>query len=413
MLKVIQMSRKKNFWFVFAVVIILFPFFSLSSAINADAQIPKLQWTQTYPTGWFGGINSMIQTTDGGYALAGNILDPDGLGRSNGPRLIKTNATGDIEWDYSYLGSGSAFSVIQTKDGGYVMAGSDGGQGSCLIKTDSSGKLEWNQTYDEHAYFVIQTNDGGFALAGYTSAFSGTTDFLLVKTDAIGNIQWKQVFSEKGNQVITSITQTSQGGYTLAGYTLPDYSGCIVNTDPSGNLQWIRTVEGILFSIVQTNDEGYAFVGNTFYPSESDDDAIVTAGFLLAKTDIIGEMVLNRTYNQIQVEKSDLRWWGARDVIQTTDEGYALAGNSSMIKTDDAGEVQWSQTLNGTAVSLVQTSDGDYTVAGSNWLIKIKIIEVISPSPTIPEFMPVTLLVLAVIVCVVVAVLKRRLRFAR
>jgi len=90
-------------------------------------------------------------------------------------------------WSQTY-GSGGAHSLVETSDGGYAIAG-----GGLLLKTDAYGNMEWNQTYggagDEQAFSLVETSDRGYALAGYTtSVYAGPADFWLVKTDEYGNI---------------------------------------------------------------------------------------------------------------------------------------------------------------------------------------------------------------------------------
>jgi len=101
-------------------------------------------------------------------------------------------------WSKTYGGTQSdlAKSMVQTEDGGFAIAGwtysfGAGGTDFWLVKTDGNGNMEWNKTYggtrDDVAHCVVQTNDGGFALAGYTDAFgAGATDFLLIRTDVSG-----------------------------------------------------------------------------------------------------------------------------------------------------------------------------------------------------------------------------------
>ena len=89
-----------------------------------------------------------------------------------------------------------AYSLVETSDGGYALAGytrnaNVGVSEGWLVKTDENGNMEWNQTYggDEYDCFhaLIETSDGGYALAGETYSFgAGASDFWLVKTDAQG-----------------------------------------------------------------------------------------------------------------------------------------------------------------------------------------------------------------------------------
>ena len=103
-------------------------------------------------------------------------------------------------WQQTYGGTerDAAGSLVQTGDGGYALAGLtesfDVESTECwLVKTDGSGNMEWNQTYGgtgtEYVYSLVQTGDGGYALAGGTESFgAGNSDFLLVKTDEHGVI---------------------------------------------------------------------------------------------------------------------------------------------------------------------------------------------------------------------------------
>ena len=113
-----------------------------------------------------------------------------------------------LEWNRTYGGTSDdvAWSVVQSSDGGYAIAGwtvsfGAGGEDFWLIKTDVHGNMEWNKTYGdtdwERAYCLIQTQDGGYAIAGETRPYATmycNRDFLLVKTNTNGNVQWTQTY---------------------------------------------------------------------------------------------------------------------------------------------------------------------------------------------------------------------------
>ena len=152
------------------------------------------QWSQT-----FGGNSndlgqSVQQTSDGGYIIVGYTLSP-----STGyydVYLIKTDANGNESWSQTFGGSSDdrGNSVQQTSDGGYIIAGrtSSYGAGSgdvYLIKTDTSGNEQWYQTFggseDDWGYSVQQTDDGGYIIAGYTESYgAGGKDIYLIRVDS-------------------------------------------------------------------------------------------------------------------------------------------------------------------------------------------------------------------------------------
>jgi len=195
---------------------------------------PPIEWNKTYGGTGLENARCMIQTSDGGYALAGDTAS-FGAGRKDF-WLVKTDASGNMEWNQTYGGVRAeiAFSVVETSDGGYALAGrtkSFGASGSdfWLVKVDSSGNHEWNKTYggggNDPAHSLVETNvveagDGGYALAGFTVSFGeGGQDGWLIETDADGNMEWNQTYGGSGNDVLNSVVKTDDGGYALAGFT--------------------------------------------------------------------------------------------------------------------------------------------------------------------------------------------------
>jgi hypothetical protein len=167
---------------------------------------------------------SVRQTNDGGYIVAGMTTSTNGdvVGNDGGMDfwIVKLNSNGDLVWQKTYgdtLGGEDAYSIKQTLDGGYIVAGYSGmswqglGNGDItshngnfdywVIKLDSLGNLQWQKTLggssEDKACDVQQTNDGGFIVTGFTSSSNGnvsgsrsTFDYWVVKLDAVGNIQW-------------------------------------------------------------------------------------------------------------------------------------------------------------------------------------------------------------------------------
>jgi hypothetical protein len=352
----------------------------------ADKTPATTIWSQTY-----GGIReeqaySLIQTSDGGYAIAGRTSS---FGSDYSCFwLVKVDSSGNLEWNKTYEGTGFldamniAYSVVEASDGGYAIAGTAEPElydhDFWLVKVDSSGNLEWNKTYGgpdvDVATSVVETSDGGYALAGDTmSSYGIRSDFWLVKVDSSGNLEWNKTYGGPDVDVATSVVETSDGGYALAGQTSSFGAGSfdfwLVKTDVSGNMQWDKTYGGIGLeqarSLIQTSDGGYALAGQTSSFGDGSDN------FWLVKTDVSGNMQWDKTYGGTGEEK-------ANSLIQTSDGGYALAGETRssivampdfwLVKVDSSGNLEWNKTYGGPdmdiAYSVVEASDGGYALAG-------------------------------------------------
>ena len=68
--------------------------------------------------------------------------------------MVKTDSAGTMQWNKTYGGTGNDLgnSIVQTTDGGYAIAGytnsvGAGGNDVYLVKTDSHGNMQWNKTY--------------------------------------------------------------------------------------------------------------------------------------------------------------------------------------------------------------------------------------------------------------------------
>ena len=298
------------------------------------AQIPNTLWTQTY-----GGTGHDIarftqQTSDGGFILVG-VTESFGSGESDF-WLIKTDEIGNEEWNRTFGGENydTAYSANQTTDGGFIIGGftSSYGVGESdfwLIKTDENGNEEWNQTFggldNDKIYSVKQTTDGGFILAGYTNSYgAGESDLWLVKTDEIGNEEWNQTYGGSSYEIANSIQQTSDGGFILAGYTNSYGAGesdfWLVKTDENGNEEWNQSYDNNneserAQSIIQANDNGFIIAGYVTYTDETTDIWIV-------KTDEVGNEEWNQTFGGNE-------WDRGSAIQQTADGGFVIAGSTS------------------------------------------------------------------------------------
>ncbi|MCX6353681.1 MAG: S8 family serine peptidase [Candidatus Aureabacteria bacterium] len=247
-----------------------------------DALILKLDpsGTQTWARA-FGGsgnirANAIEQTSDGGYIAAGSTDTG-----STDVLILKLDSSGNQIWAKTFGGNDidAAFSIQETSDGGYIVAGdtySSGISDFLILKLDSSGNKAWARTfggsYWDEAKSIQQTSDGGYIVAG--STYNNETrydDFLILKLDSSGNQTWAKSFGGISDDDPSSIQQTSDGGYIVGGYTyesgVPSSDFLVLKLDSSGNQIWARTLRGRGYdyasSIQQTSDGGYVVAGGT------------------------------------------------------------------------------------------------------------------------------------------------------
>ena len=346
-----------------------------------SAWCQEIIWSKTYGglgnDGGFGGC----QTSDGGYIVTGKTSS---YGSGAQVYLIKTDRRGDTLWARTYGGAGwdQGNSVRQTSDGGYIVAGWTDSYGSTdqvyLIKTDSNGDTLWTRTYGgpdwENGVDVRQTRDRGYVVVGCRRIRPSIWDVYLIKTDSTGGLQWSRTYGGNRDDKGYSVEQTRDGGYILAGHYgyagLPDYSVYLIKTDPGGDTLWTRTYypEGSLwnqgFDCHQTWDGGYIVIGFSL-------DQAIDVSVYLIKTDAEGDTIWTRTYG-------GNNWEMGNAVRPTYDGGYILAGVSQdstsgndiyLIKTDGEGDTLWTGIYGGSGgdspYEVLKASDGGYLVVGA------------------------------------------------
>lgn len=345
-------------------------------------QTPETLWTRTYGYSDDDVGYDVKQTSDGGYIIVGSanfdIYEEDVY-------LIKTDVNGDTVWTetYGWFDSYShAHEVQQTFEGGYVIAVELNTLmpgvwwDVWIIKTDASGTMLWQQFYgmdhNQGAFSIQQTADSGYIVAGYTCSGwqPDSLDIWLLKTDAYGDTVWTKTYGGSSNDVAYAVEQTADGGYILAGNTFsfgvgtPDFSNIyLIKTDSLGDTTWTKTYGGFgsdsAYSVLQTSDSGYVVAGYT--------NSFGAGGFdvYLIRTDANGDTVWTQTYGTSNDEIG-------RAIDLTHDGGFVVAGDDSdvlIIKTDSLGNEQWTKRVGGVELeygwSVQQISDKGYIVAGA------------------------------------------------
>jgi hypothetical protein len=384
--------------------------------------IPQEEWNRTYGGSMDDVGTYRQQTKDVGYIITGytSSYGADApfswlikVQHRGDLWLIKTDAEGQKEWDRTYggLGKDLGFFVQQTKDEGYIIVGGKksfwiiGSYDLWIIKTDAKGNVLWDRTFggsgEDLGFSVQQTNDDGYIIAGYTSFTNGKKAWI-IKIDSQGNKQLDMATGRADSEA-ASIGLTKDGGYIITGYTPSSGSGkedvWLIKTNSKLHWDWLKTFGGpnrdLGLSVQETEDGGYIIAGLTESFGAGKGDV------WLIKTDPKGDREWDRTFGGSNFDS------GA-SVQQTRDGGYIVTGYNTttidnvgsysrlfnsdnigrvwLIKTDSEGIELWNETFGGTrndwGNSVQETRDGGYIITGVTesygagkedvWLIKVR-----------------------------------------
>jgi N-acetylneuraminic acid mutarotase len=409
---------------------LLISMLTAAQLIEVTSANPSTQWIKDIGSFSLGSRNSVIQTADGGYALTG--------GKDGGFLLLKTNSSGDVQWEKTY-GTEAEFTsfanaIVQAEDGGYVIAGQGtpwpnfiGPNGTLfnLLKTDPMGNVQWNRSYSTEdtpliATSLIKTSGGGYAVAGYaetghTIMGYGTGYVCLIKTDEAGSIQWRKQFEADAiwAPFHISVVETKDAGYALL--TVADFSiqaipavenvdFWLIKTDSDGDIQWSETYGGphndIPSAFVETSDGGYLLGGSTLRNHTADSVTYLQQDAWLVKADSEGNMLWNKTYGG---EGADI----VTSVLESQHGGYVIAttvdvssenppSGALIFKTDTSGNTEWTVEYQGATqpvlhpLQIIETEDDAYVFTGyrprtdSTEALSIVLVKLTEPS-TIPE----------------------------
>ncbi|MDD1719691.1 MAG: hypothetical protein LUQ25_06500, partial [Methanoregulaceae archaeon] len=221
------------------------------------------RWNRTYNGTGFAQGSAIASTTDGGFVITGH----SSVLQSRDPRLflLKTDGQGNVEWERTYGEGGTHVgnSVAETSDGGYIAcgwttAGPEMNFDLYLLKISSSGDVIWEKRFggsrSEEGNAVIETSDGGYLIAGRTdSSGAGSSDMYLARTDASGELLWEKTFGKGFYDVAEDVKEIPGEGYVIAGgistpldmispeMSIKRESVYLVRTDLSGNPVWEKT----------------------------------------------------------------------------------------------------------------------------------------------------------------------------
>jgi hypothetical protein len=361
---------------------------SENSKGSADYWIIKLspdrtvEWERTIGGAGYDLLAALIQTTDDGYIIAGQSVSDAGGDKTENSKggwdmwVVKLASDGSTEWDKSIGASGAdgASSVVQTKDGGIIVAGtstsglsgdktkaSNGESDYWIVKLDEDGNILWDSSvggfYEDTVTALDTTADGGVIVGGIsksgaggdkTDHFRGFQDYWIVKLSAEGAKEWDKTFGggEEGSSDLQSVHQTADLGYIVGGHSSASdefeksepskgaFDYWVIKLAADGSIQWQKTLSGVpiideaggrraserLADVRQTASGDYIVAGT----SSSGIGADRTAAYIgpsdvwILKLAPDGSIIWDESYGEAKVSTLIL-------MKPTSDGGYVLA----------------------------------------------------------------------------------------
>tara|TARA_R110002051_G_scaffold73135_5_gene132755 strand:+ start:16387 stop:17730 length:1344 start_codon:yes stop_codon:yes gene_type:complete len=298
--------------------------------LKLDAQ-GILEWESSYGFSGHDHSYDILEATQGGYFFTGflditsaradgntekgNSVTSHGVGEFWGTKI---DEEGSVQWRGYFGGTNNdrAHSVVQTNDGGFVMAGftesddfdistTNGSYEFWVVKVDSFGNLLWEQSYGgegiEVSYDIAKTADNGFVVVGNTFSTNGDillnhgeSDMWMIKLDEDGNLIWEQTYGGSQFDLAQAVVQSKDGGFLIAGNTKSDDKNSTINygendiwvvkTNAFGNLVWQKSFGGsgldFGYDLLENADGSIIVVGES---SSTDFQALTSKG----KSDLI------------------------------------------------------------------------------------------------------------------------------
>jgi hypothetical protein len=320
-------------------------------------------------------LNAIIATSDGNFLLGGSSISGAGGDKTEASRggydywVVKINSSGTKLWDKRFGGSGTENlqSLIQTSDGGFILAGystsgtggdktetSRGGNDYWAVKINSSGTKLWDKRFggslDEILTTIITTSDGNFLLGGNstsgaggdkTEASRGSNDYWVVKINGSGTRLWDRRFGGSSNDLAGNVVRASDGGFLISGYSFSGVSGDKTQSSRGGSDYWV----------VKTNSSGSKLWDRRFGGTAND-----TASALISTSD--GGFVLGG--------------WTSSGVGGDKTEASRGGLDYWIVKVNSSGSKLWDKRFGGTSTdvmairTLIQNPDNTYLVGGSS-----------------------------------------------
>lgn len=332
-----------------------------------------LDWQKSFGGTGLDFLQSLRTTNDGGFIVAGTSNSPKSINKLEDSRgqedlwILKLDAKGNEIWQRTLGGNGQEqlACINKTRDGGYIIGASSGSNSSgdktedsrgnldyWIIKLNASGKTEWQKTYGgryiDQLKTVEQTKDGGYILAGYSnspmsgeknSEAIGIGDYWIIKVDKTGGIEWQKTLGGEGDDNLSTLVQTYDGGYILGGSSNSRASQTKTKSNSNGTDFWV----------VKMDEEGTVLWQETYN---------------YGKVDLLTSIVENDDHTLL------IGGYAQSEVIGTDRKDKRDINDYIALKINEKGEEIWTKTIGSDGEDvlnkLVETRDGGYLLAGTS-----------------------------------------------
>lgn len=336
----------------------------------------QINWQRTIGGTGSEVINKIASTSDGGVILGGTSnsnISGEKMEDSRGLSdywVVKLDQTGTIEWQKTIGGTSTdgLQSISQTSDGGYILGGvsSSGISGEktenyrgnipssdyWIVKLDATGMITWQRTYggnnSDLLHTIKQTYDGGYIVGGESNSdisydksenSFGLEDYWILKLDQYGSIEWQKTIGGNGSDILKEIVESPNGNYFVGGYSESNFSGLksensrgltdfwVIKLSSSGLIEWDKTFGGqqaeFLYSLIE-NNVNELIVGGSSSSSisgEKNEDSRGLSDFWIFKLNASGNIIWQKTIGGSLAD-------GDYSIIKATDNKFVLGGSS-------------------------------------------------------------------------------------
>ena len=245
----------------------------------------KIVWQKTIGGIYEDELRSIEATNDGGYIVGGYSNSPQSCNKTEDNKgtgdywVLKLDQNGEIKWQKTIGGSqDDQLSVVhQTYDGNYIVGGNSNSEASnekrsnnsngtdfWILKLNQEGEILWQENYNigevDVLSSIVENKDHTLLMAGSPltpkggigeslGKKNGSGDFVAIKTTENGEEIWRQSVGSDGEDLLKKVIETRDGGYLLAGTSLPP------TPSKGGGADSLQKMGGNLNGIQQTENQ--------------------------------------------------------------------------------------------------------------------------------------------------------------